>query len=85
MQLKQLIDSIPEGITKIVYKSQTYSLIKNTFNTGNSIKVFAKDLSGTDIISANIYSLNSNYILKPCEMPEQKVLHFLNHKQDLKF
>ena len=82
MQLKQLIDSIPEGFSKTVYKSQTYSLIKTIYNTGDSIKIFAEKLGGTDVISANIYSLNSNYILNPCEMPKQKVLHFLNHKQD---
>ncbi|WP_327018941.1 peptide methionine sulfoxide reductase [Croceibacter atlanticus] len=83
MQLKQLIDSIPKGFSKTVYKSQTYSLIKTTYNTGDSIKIYAEELGGTDVISANIYSLNSNYILKPCEMSKQKVLHFLNHKQDL--
>jgi len=56
MQLKQLIDSIPEGFSKTVYKSQTYSLIKTTYNTGDSIKIFAEELGGTDVISANIYS-----------------------------
>jgi hypothetical protein len=82
MQLKQLIDSIPKGFSKTVYKSQTYSLIKTTYNTGDSIKIFAEELGGTDVISASIYFLNSNYILKPCEMPKKKVFHFLNHKQD---
>lgn len=61
MQLKQLIDSIPEGFSKTVYKIQTYSIIKTTSNTGDSIKIFAEELGGTDVISANIYSLNFNY------------------------
>jgi hypothetical protein len=36
-------------------------------------------LGGTDFISFNFYLTNAGENFKPCEMPEEKVLEFLNN------
>lgn len=46
--------------------------------TGRSQKLEAEELGGTDYISFNLYRLaNGDAILKPCEMPEGKVVAFV--------
>ena len=37
----------------------------------------ARELGGNDYISLNIYQLSSGAKLKPCEMPEKKVIDFV--------
>lgn len=73
----ELIVKIPEGFSYGAYMGTKYSITKDVFNDGKSYKIFAKDLDGKDFISLNYYITNSNEILKPCEMPEQKVIDFL--------
>lgn len=74
------LNAIPEGYSETLYQGKKYSLTKRSFNQGKSIKIFAKELAGKDFISLNFYQLSKQSLLKPCEMPEKKVIHFLmNH------
>ncbi len=50
---------------------------KTCFAGGRSTKLVATELGGTDYISLNVYDLRRGPLLKPCEMPEQKVIAFL--------
>ncbi len=68
-----------EGYTEGIYNNKKYGLTKTTFNKGKSIKFYAKELGGKDFISLNYYITKSKELLKPCEMPEKKVIHFLNN------
>ena len=77
--LQKIILSIPEGYSEVVYLGSKYSLTKQLFNHGRSMKVFAQELKGTDFISFNYYKTSNQAMLKPCEMPEQKVVDFLNN------
>ena len=77
--LLQIIESLPEGYSEGIYKEAKYGITKNTFNGGKSFKVFAKSLSGNDFISLNYYITTKKEWLKPCEMPEQKVIDFLKN------
>ncbi len=45
--------------------------------TGRSESVLAEELGGADLVSANLYRLDGEDVLKPCEMPADKVLAFL--------
>jgi peptide-methionine (S)-S-oxide reductase len=54
-----------------------YGLRRTDFNDGRSTKVYAEELGRTDFISFNYYRTASAEYLKPCEMPEEKVLDFL--------
>ena len=47
------------------------------FNEGQSVKLVAEELGGTDYISLNMYLLNAGPQLFPCEMPAEKVIAFL--------
>lgn len=54
-----------------------YGITRTTFTQGRSYKVYAKALGGTDFISLNWYRTAQGERLKPCEMPEAKVVAFL--------
>lgn len=77
--LSKRIDQIPLGYSEVVYNHKKYGLTKSEFNKGNSIKIYAEELGGNDFISLNYYKTTSNDLLKPCEMPEEKVVHFLKN------
>ena len=77
MKLKSLISRIPEGYFEGFYNNRKYSITRTDFNEGKSTKVYAKELGGTDFISLNYYETKMGELLKPCEMPELKVISFL--------
>lgn len=75
----QKIKILPIGYSELRYAGKRYSVTRRNFNAGKSIKIYAKELGGNDFISFNFYAgARSNY-LKPCEMPEEEILHFLNN------
>ncbi len=77
-----LIDKIrqfPLGYSEVYYQNKKYAVSRSEFNQGKSIKLYAKELAGQDFISLNIYSTTTGEILKPCEMPERKVIDFINN------
>ena len=76
-QTIEFINRIPLGYSVGIYKDKKYGITKSIFNKGKSIKVFAEELGGNDFISLNYYITEKKDWLKPCEMPEQKVIDFL--------
>ncbi len=66
------------GYSEIILDGKKYGITRSDFNGGKSIKIYAKELGGNDFISFNYYITNSSENLKPCEMPKEKVLNFLN-------
>jgi len=72
------ISRIPLGYSKGMYQDELFGISKTEFNGGKSIKIYAESLSGNDFISLNYYMTSKGEILKPCEMPEEKVRKFLN-------
>ena len=70
---------LPAGYSEGVYQGRKYSITKNTFNKGDSYKIYAKELGGNDFISLNYYKTSNNHLLKPCEMPRWKVIDFLQN------
>ena len=81
MELSTQIQAIPLGYSEVLYQGKRYGLSRTDFNKGNSIKVFAEELGGTDFISFNFYITTQNQHLKPCEMPAAKVIDFLKGYQ----
>ena len=81
--IRQYINRIPEGYSEVWYQGVKYGLTKESFNKGRSFKVFAEELGGKDFVSLNVYLTSAHDWLKPCEMPEEKVIDFLkNHKDE---
>ena len=73
------LNRVDEGYSEGYYNSQKYGITKTTFNNGKSIKFYAEELGGNDFVSLNYYITKSKELLKPCEMAEQKVIHFLQN------
>ena len=44
---------------------------------GRVITLYAEELGGRDLVSANVYLTDSAELLKPCEIPADTVLSFL--------
>lgn len=74
-----IIKSLPIGFSEGSYEDAKYGITKSVFNNGKSYKIYAEELQGNDFISLNYYVTKSEELLKPCEMPEQKVIHFLKN------
>jgi hypothetical protein len=77
MELAALVDRVPEGWTAVTYQGRPYGLSRTTRAAGQSISIYAEELGGTDVVSANVYRPESGDVLKPCEMPAAEVLDFL--------
>ncbi|MBW1296474.1 peptide methionine sulfoxide reductase [Aquimarina litoralis] len=77
MTLLDYIHRIPEGYSEVLYDNKKYGVTKDIFNKGKSFKIYAKELQGKDFISLNYYITSTSQLLKPCEMPEKKVIDFL--------
>lgn len=77
MKVKTLISRIPIGYSEEIYNDRKYGITRTDFNAGKSLKIYAKDLAGTDFVSLNYYEIKNGEMLKPCEMPESKVIQFL--------
>lgn len=71
-------DTLPTGGYGGTYQGRRYRIVKSVMATGRSQKLEAEELGGTDYISLNLYRLaNGAALLKPCEMPEEKVVAFV--------
>jgi len=69
---------LKDGAYDVIYKERRFLLRKETLLEGRLIKAYAEELGGNDFISLNYYPLTLNGLLKPCEMPEEKVIAFIN-------
>ena len=79
--LLERIKALPIGYSEVNYQGKKYGVTRTDFNNGKSYKVYAEELGGNNFISVNYYITSTSEKLKPCEMPKQKVIHFLNHYQ----
>ncbi|WP_298898341.1 peptide methionine sulfoxide reductase [uncultured Psychroserpens sp.] len=70
---------LPKGYSEVIFQDKKYGITRTDFNKGKSIKIFAEELAGNDFISLNYYITSDKELLKPCEMPDEKVLQFLNN------
>ncbi|MDU8943497.1 hypothetical protein [Ovoidimarina sediminis] len=71
-------DALPFGGYGGTYEGRRYRITKSHFAAARSQKLEAEELGGPDYISLNLYRLASgDALLKPCEMPEEKVRAFV--------
>ena len=71
------LDLIPAGHSTGHFNARRYRVDKTSHAGGRSLKLFGRELGGTDFVSLNLYHLASGDVLKPCEMPEAKVRAFV--------
>ncbi len=77
MDILTQLARLPAGYSTGAYAGRRYGISKSAFNDGRSIKIYAEELGGTDFISLNYYATQAGGRLRPCEMPVEKVLRFL--------
>lgn len=71
-------DQMPNGAYGGTYDGRRYRVAKTQMSNGRSQKLEAEELGGPDYISFNLYRLAiGQALLKPCEMPEDKVVAFV--------
>jgi len=82
--LENQILKIPPGYSEVIYNGKKYSLTREDLVGSRSIKIFAQEQGGKDFISFNYYRTKSGAAhFRACEMPDEKVEHFLEHFQSL--
>jgi len=69
--------SLDNGAYDVRYQEKRYLLRKETLLNAKLIKLFAQELGGNDFISLNYYPCIQGGLLKPCEMPKEKVIQFI--------
>ena len=77
LDLEAALDRIPEGWTRVRAGGRAYGLTRTTHTGGRSVTLYAEELGGPDVVSANVWRLDGGAVLKPCEMPALKVEAFL--------
>lgn len=80
-QIWSVVQAFPEGYCEVHYLQRRYSVTAHTFAGGRSRKVLARQLGGSDFISFNCYHTDNGLRLKPCEMPRERVIDFLETAQ----
>jgi hypothetical protein len=75
--LEALVARVPEGWTAVTYAGRRWGLTRTTHVDGRSVSVYAEELGGPDVVSANVFRLSGGAELRPCEMPAATVLEFL--------
>ena len=75
--LSALFARVPEGWSQVEYDGRSWGVTRTVHGDGRSESILAEELGGTDLVSATLYRLDDEELLKPCEMPAGKVLDFL--------
>ena len=76
-QFRNKLLNLENGSYDVYYQNRRYLLSKQTQLNGKLIKLYAQELGNNDFISLNYYTDIDNGLLKPCEMPEEKVISFI--------
>lgn len=72
-----LVERVPVGWTAVRFHGRRYGLRRTDRAGGRSVSIYAEELGGTDVVSTNVHRTSSGYLLRPCEMPAETVLEFL--------
>ena len=70
-------DALPIGTFDGVAAGRRYIVTRSQIVSGRGDKLVAEARDGSDYISLNLYRLATGPLLKPCEMPSEKVIAFV--------
>ncbi len=69
------IKNLANGSYDVMYENRRYLCRKETHLEGRLIKLYAEELGDNNFVSLNYYA--EKKLLKPCEMPVEKVVDFI--------
>ena len=75
--LDALLARVPTGWSRHTVNGQAWGLSRVEHVGGRSTTLTADQLGGSDAFSANIWHTGNGPILRPCEVPAETVLGFL--------
>lgn len=75
--LTELLDRFPAGYAHAVFAGSRWGVTVTASDDGRRRSVYAEQLGGDGVVSANVYVTDSGAHLRPCEMPAARVLAFL--------
>lgn len=76
-ELDALIAAIPEGWSRTRIAGRTWAVTRTTRAGGKVISVDAELLGDAEQFGANVWLTSEGAVLKPCEVPPEKVMQFL--------
>lgn len=76
-ELEVLIRAIPEGWSRIQIDGQPWAMTRTTRADGRVISLDAERLGTSESLGANVWATSSGTVLRPCEVPEERVMTFL--------
>lgn len=75
---KTRLRNLPDGYVGGNFDSRSWGVTVKRSEDGKRTWLYGEELSGTDIVSFNLYRLaGPGAILKPCEMSTAKVIDFV--------
>lgn len=75
--LAALVDRVPAGWTEVAYAGARWGLTRTDRARGGTTSLYAEELGGPGFVSANVWRTQGGEVLRPCEMPAERVLDFL--------
>lgn len=77
-RLEALIAAIPEGWSRAHIGDQTWAITRVTRAGGRVVSLDAERLGAHEQLGANVWLTSDGALLRPCEVPEEKVMRFLD-------
>ena len=76
-ELEALVRAIPEGWTRVRIAGHVWGITRTTRAGGRVISFDAERLGNEEQFGANVWLLSKGSVLRPCEVPEEKVMQVL--------
>lgn len=75
--LDRLLERVPSGWSRQVVGGRSWGVSRVEHVDGRSTTVTAEQLGGSVMFSANVWHTSNGLLLRPCEVPADTVLDFL--------
>lgn len=76
-ELDRLLARVPEGWTRFEIDGRPWAVSRVARAGGRSVTLEVEQLGGADSFGANVWLTSAGPVLKPCEVPPEKVLGLL--------
>jgi peptide-methionine (S)-S-oxide reductase len=76
-EIGMLMTNIPEGWSRAEIAGHPWAITRVTHAGGKAISLNAEQLDDTGQLGANVWITSKGTILRPCEIPAERVLQFL--------
>ena len=76
-ELDDLLRAIPEGWTRTEIDGASWAVTRTTRAGGKVVTIDAEQLGTAEQFGANVWITQDETLLRPCEVPEEKVMRFM--------